>query len=276
MSLVRRRDRGSSRRTRANWLGFASAAKAIAPQGLHGALAAPGARAPPPPMSPISAPATRPTRPRRSPSWARLYAMQRDLAARRSTPIAASLAARRRRRPLRKTYEELREEHGFRITDYKVDSDSASPRVCFQLLRSAGARQGRFRALRRRFRRGQRRRHGRGAAALRRRPEARRALRHRAAPGPAVGCRREPAEVGRLRDLRPRPLAAGALHRQATTCCRAPARRASRSSRSTPPRSPSRSSASATATCLPTVRSEDFLGQLGALRGRASSPTRRA
>ena len=32
---------------------------------------------------------------------------------------------------MRTTYEELREKHGFRITDYKVDSDSASPRVCF-------------------------------------------------------------------------------------------------------------------------------------------------
>lgn len=34
---------------------------------------------------------------------------------------------------VRSTYEGLRAEHGFRITDYKVDSDSASPRVCFQL-----------------------------------------------------------------------------------------------------------------------------------------------
>ena len=32
---------------------------------------------------------------------------------------------------VRKAYEELRAEHGFRITDYKVDSDAASPRVCF-------------------------------------------------------------------------------------------------------------------------------------------------
>ncbi|HEX8665692.1 MAG TPA: alpha-2-macroglobulin [Beijerinckiaceae bacterium] len=32
---------------------------------------------------------------------------------------------------LRKTYDELREKHGFRIVNYKVDSDSASPRVCF-------------------------------------------------------------------------------------------------------------------------------------------------
>jgi uncharacterized protein YfaS (alpha-2-macroglobulin family) len=33
---------------------------------------------------------------------------------------------------IRKTYEDLREKHGFRITDYKVDNDSAAPRVCFQ------------------------------------------------------------------------------------------------------------------------------------------------
>ncbi len=31
----------------------------------------------------------------------------------------------------RATYEKLREEHGFRILDYKVDSDAAAPRVCF-------------------------------------------------------------------------------------------------------------------------------------------------
>ncbi|MFO1149629.1 MAG: alpha-2-macroglobulin [Alsobacter sp.] len=33
---------------------------------------------------------------------------------------------------VRATYQALREEHGFRISDYKVDSDSASPRACFQ------------------------------------------------------------------------------------------------------------------------------------------------
>lgn len=33
---------------------------------------------------------------------------------------------------VRATYEKLREEQGFRIVDYKVDSDSASPRVCFR------------------------------------------------------------------------------------------------------------------------------------------------
>ncbi len=33
---------------------------------------------------------------------------------------------------VRKTYDALREEHGFRITDYKIDSDAISARVCFQ------------------------------------------------------------------------------------------------------------------------------------------------
>ncbi|MBV9393678.1 MAG: alpha-2-macroglobulin family protein [Methylobacteriaceae bacterium] len=33
---------------------------------------------------------------------------------------------------VRSTYQRLREEHGFRILDYKVDNESASPRACFQ------------------------------------------------------------------------------------------------------------------------------------------------
>jgi uncharacterized protein YfaS (alpha-2-macroglobulin family) len=33
---------------------------------------------------------------------------------------------------VRQLYERLREEHGFRLVDYSVDSDAASPRVCFQ------------------------------------------------------------------------------------------------------------------------------------------------
>jgi len=33
---------------------------------------------------------------------------------------------------VRSTYEQLREEHGFQVRDYAVNSDSASPRVCFQ------------------------------------------------------------------------------------------------------------------------------------------------
>src|SRR5262249_44967415 len=33
---------------------------------------------------------------------------------------------------VRQQYERLREEHGFRLLDYTVDSDAASPRACFQ------------------------------------------------------------------------------------------------------------------------------------------------
>ena len=33
---------------------------------------------------------------------------------------------------MRQQYERLREEHGFRVLDYTVDADAASPRVCFQ------------------------------------------------------------------------------------------------------------------------------------------------
>jgi alpha-2-macroglobulin len=33
---------------------------------------------------------------------------------------------------VRNIYEDLREKHGFRILNYKVDNESASPRVCFQ------------------------------------------------------------------------------------------------------------------------------------------------
>jgi uncharacterized protein YfaS (alpha-2-macroglobulin family) len=36
------------------------------------------------------------------------------------------------RAEVRTAYEDLREEHGFRILDYTVDSESASPRACFQ------------------------------------------------------------------------------------------------------------------------------------------------
>src|SRR5881394_2496846 len=33
---------------------------------------------------------------------------------------------------VRQNYEQLRDEHGFRILDYSVDADAASPRACFQ------------------------------------------------------------------------------------------------------------------------------------------------
>ncbi len=80
----------------------------------------------------------------------------------------------------RKTYEAMRAEHGFRILDYKVDNESASPRVCFSFSEDL-ARKTDFFSLCRRLRVG---RYGdleRGPANLRRGPQARRALRHRAA-----------------------------------------------------------------------------------------------
>lgn len=43
----------------------------------------------------------------------------------------ASLAAAENA-DVRATYEDLREKHGFRIADYKLDSDASSPRACFQ------------------------------------------------------------------------------------------------------------------------------------------------
>ena len=81
-----------------------------------------------------------------------------------------------------------------------------------QLLRAARA-QDRFFALRCRVRLIRHRHLERGPADLRRGPQARRALRDRAAPGPALGGRRVAAEVRRLRDLRARPLAAGPFRR---------------------------------------------------------------
>ncbi|NEU10789.1 alpha-2-macroglobulin family protein [Methylobacterium sp. BTF04] len=41
---------------------------------------------------------------------------------------------------VRETYEGLRAEHGFRILDYKVDSDAAAPRVCFQFSEGLAAK----------------------------------------------------------------------------------------------------------------------------------------
>jgi alpha-2-macroglobulin len=71
------------------------------------------------------------------PAQADALALLGDLLARREMwrPSLDSYRASLERRDnidVRKTYEDLREKHGFRITDYKVDNDSAAPRVCFQ------------------------------------------------------------------------------------------------------------------------------------------------
>ena len=114
----------------------------------------------------------------------------------------------------------MRAEHGFRILDYKVDNESSSPRVCFNFSEQL-ARKTDFSPYVAVSGVVQHRDLERGPADLRRGTEARRALCDRAAPGPAVGGRRIPVEVGRLRDLCARPLAAGAFRRPGL-CAAAP------------------------------------------------------
>ena len=249
------------------WLLLSRAALAI--DAARQSRSAGGFRSAPPsrPMSPICGPRAKPEEAAALAGLGEAFARREMLAARaRRLPRQPRLG--RRRRPFATAYEALREEHGFSIADYKVDSDAASPRVCFQLLRPAGARQGGFRALRRRGRRGQCGCYRRGAAALRRRAQAWRALRHRAAAGPALRCRAKRLLKSADYEIYVRDRsAAGPLHRQELRPAARRARRASRSSRSTRPRSPPRSSASATATCSPLVRSEDFLAPARRLQG---------
>ena len=115
---------------------------------------------------------------------------------------------------LRGQYEKLRAEHGFRLLDYTVDSDSISPRACFQFSEELPGRRTDFSpfvavagidrpAI-----------VGKREAALRRRPQARRTLRGDAARGPAVGRQGNAGEIGRVHDLRARPQAVRALFRQ--------------------------------------------------------------
>ncbi|HUO55442.1 MAG TPA: alpha-2-macroglobulin family protein, partial [Rhodoblastus sp.] len=46
--------------------------------------------------------------------------------------------------PVQKTYDDLREKYGFRVLDYKVDNESASPRVCFQFSEDLARGKGDF------------------------------------------------------------------------------------------------------------------------------------
>ena len=171
-----------------SWLLLSRAALAIAPRDNPRALAAAGARHRRGLCRLSARKLAGRTRPPRSPCSARPSHAARS-GGPRSTPTAPASPRRHAGRPHR-----LRgAARGARLPHHRLQGRFRR-RLAARLLpvlRSAGARQGRFRALRRRGRRGQRRRHRRGAAALRRRPEARRALRHRAAAGPALGRRRE-------------------------------------------------------------------------------------
>ena len=128
-------------------------------------------------------------------------------------------------------------------------SDSASPRACFQFSEELPGKRTDFSPFVGCRRPGQAGALGRRQAALRRRAQARRALRHHAARRPALDREGDAGQVGRLLHLCARPQPVRRASPARPMCCRAPASAASRWSASTPPRSPSRSTGSATATC---------------------------
>ena len=84
----------------------------------------------PRPTSPISAPATPATRPMRWPCSAGRCPNASCGVRRWMRCGCRSICARSPTCAAR--YEKMRDEHGFRLLDYTVDSDSASPRACFQ------------------------------------------------------------------------------------------------------------------------------------------------
>ena len=84
----------------------------------------------PPPISAISAPAMPARRPTR---WCCSAAPSRNAKLWRPALDAYRHALDLREvAEVRQTYESLRDQHGFRILDYSVDADAASPRACFQ------------------------------------------------------------------------------------------------------------------------------------------------
>ena len=137
---------------------------------------------------------------------------------------------------VRGVYEQIRADNGFRVLDYTVDNDSASPRACFQFSEELPGEARRLLAVRRGRRPGQAGALGRFQAALRRGPQARRALFGHAARRTAVGGAREP----RQSPPTSRSMCATAARSRASParpmCCRAPASAGSRWSASTPTR----------------------------------------
>ncbi len=83
----------------------------------------------PPPTSPTSAPAIAPRR--RKPRDPRAHLRRPPLWRPALDALRLSLELREVAE-VRAQYERLREDHGFRILDYTVDADAASPRACFQ------------------------------------------------------------------------------------------------------------------------------------------------
>ena len=88
---------------------------------------------------------------------------------------------------VRQQYERMREDHGFRLLDYTVDADAASPRACFQFSEDLPGRRTDFSPFVAVAGQDKPALSVAGAAALRRRPQARRALRHHAARRHSLG-----------------------------------------------------------------------------------------
>ena len=123
---------------------------------------------------------------------------------------------------VRGQYEKMRDQHGFRLLDYTVDSDGASPRACFQFSEDLAKRVdfAPFLALAGTDKPALT---SRGQAALRRRAEAWRALQHQSARRPAVHgqgdpCRNRPSSTSMSATA-----SRSCASRGAPMCCRAPA-----------------------------------------------------
>ena len=148
---------------------------------------------------------------------------------------------------VRALYEKMREDHGFRMLDYSVDSDAASPRACFQFSEALPGKRADFSPF--------------VAVAGLDKPALSaedkqlcvEGLRHgerysvTLRAGLPSTVKETLGKVRRTHDLRARPQAVRALCRQGLCAAAASASAASRWSASTPTRSISRSTASATA-----------------------------
>ena len=181
----------------------------------------------PRPTSPTSAPPSRARRPTASRFLGNVLS-QRELWRPSLDALRLSLELREVA-DVRGQYERLREQHGFRVLDYSVDADTASPRACFQFSEDLPARTdfSPFVVLA-----------GTDKPALSAAEKQLcvEGLQHGESytvtlrAGSAVDGARDVVEVGGLFDLCARPQARGALLARRPMCCRAPASAAFRSS----------------------------------------------
>jgi len=113
----------------ANWLGYARAARAIPPKDYEERTAL-AERATTAAYAAYQRAATPADEAAALALLGEVYAGREDWRPALNA-YRASLQAQEDPR-VRQTYEDLREKHGFRILNYTVDSDSVSPRACFQ------------------------------------------------------------------------------------------------------------------------------------------------